>query len=133
MTEKNEYPPNYEEIKRVMNPPKNALFPYGDILYNPGGKKIPEDIIFHEEIHGKQQREYTDPSFWWQKWLYNNDFRLEQERQAYGKQYKFIKDNYPVKAHKEALDELATNFSTLYKLNINKHQAETLIRKYNNN
>ena len=126
---KNTYPPNWEQIK-LFNPPKNAVFPYGDIIYNPSKEEIPPDIQFHEQIHQEQQRKFPSPDLWWQKWRMDKDFRKEQEVHAFGEQLKFVKKFYPAKASKEALDEMANNLSNNYKLNISKHQAESLIRHY---
>jgi len=126
----NTIPPNYEEIKKVINPPKDALFPYGDNLYNPSGEEVPADIQFHEAVHIKSQKQFTDPKLWWQKWLMDKDFRLKEELLAYQAQLNFIKHTYPAKAVKEALYEMAENLSNNYKLNIPIHRAESLIRNY---
>lgn len=128
----NQKPPNYEEIKRIINPPTNAVFPYGDKIYNPSGQEIPPDIQFHESAHIKQQKAFSSPDIWWFKWLNDSDFRKEQEVEAFSAQLLFIKKFYPAKAVKEALNEMAENLSNNYKLGITKSQAETLIRKYDN-
>lgn len=125
-------PPNYNELQRFFPldlPDYVPLFPYGDIIYNPSGKEIPEDVIFHEEIHQKQQGD--NPEKWWQRYMIDKDFRLAQELEAYAGQYNFIKKCYNNKAVKEALDELADNLSSpLYQLDISFEKAKTLIRKY---
>jgi len=126
----NQKPPNYEEIKRIINPPDNALFPWGDKIYNPSGKEIPPDIQFHEQVHIKQQKSFSDPSVWWTKWLLDKEFRRAQELEAFSAQLLFIKKFYPAKAVKEALNEMAENLSKNYKLGITISQANTLIRKY---
>ena len=124
------YPPNYQEIKRIINPPLNAIFSYGEIIYNPEGKEIPEDILYHEKVHLEQQKKFPSPDIWWTKWLYDLSFRQEQETEAFAGQYQFIKKFYPNKGVKEALDEMSDNLSKNYKLGITKSQAETMIRKY---
>ncbi len=128
----NSVPPNYSNIQRIIDPPKDAVFPYGNILYNPSGEEIPPDIQYHENTHCHRQKKYPSPELWWQKWLLDKEFRLEEELIAFSAQLKFIKQFYPNKAVKEALEEMAENLSTNYKLDLNKHEAATLIRKYDN-
>jgi len=122
------YPQNYSEIKAIINPPEDALFPWGDKIYNPSGKEIPPDIQWHEQVHLKQQKN-SSPEVWWFKWLNVKEFRQEQELQAFTSQLQFIKRFYPKQAVKEALDEMAENLSNNYKLDINKYEAEALIRR----
>lgn len=86
----NEYPPNYELIKFVLNPGKHATFCYGDILYNPSGRELPLDIEHHEEVHSHQQG--NEPAAWWNRYITDPDFRLSQEIEAYGAQYAFAKE-----------------------------------------
>lgn len=122
------FPPNYEEIKSALPIKKGNIYAYGNFIYNPSGGEIPEDIIVHEGVHQRQQGK--EPDVWWKRYLTDHDFRRDEEVEAYRVQYSFIKKHYPSKAHKEALNELAENLSTLYNLNITKSEAETLIRKY---
>lgn len=84
-----ERPPIYDAICSIIGkPPDTAIFAYGDTIYNPSGADIPDDIIKHEEVHEKQQGE--DPLDWWKKYLRDEDFRLDQELEAYGVQYRYI-------------------------------------------
>lgn len=123
------YPPNYESIKEAVNPPKDSFFPFGDKLYNPSGVEIPEDVMYHEQVHQKQQSEFTNPSIWWENWLSNREFRLSQEVVAFAHQLAFVKKYYPRKALGEALDEFSDQLANNYNLGINIYQASTLIRK----
>ena len=124
-------PPNYEEIKRShLKPDEGAIFAYGDTLYVPHGRDVPPDIMYHEEVHAKQQKVYISPQIWWTKYIYDRDFRLHQEVEAYKEQYLFVKRNTNVKIARECLNELSDNLSgTMYNLGITKHQAERMIRK----
>lgn len=121
----NDTPPN---IKDLSNFPitKDTIFCYGNKIYNPSGKEIPEDIIFHEKVHGERQG--NNPELWWTKYCYDHQFRLQEELIAYAAQYKLITDTFPHKSHKEALTELAINLSTLYNLNLSYGEAESKIR-----
>lgn len=128
---KNELPPNFNRIKEVLNPPDDAVFAYGDIIFNPSGGKIPEDIILHEEVHQKQQKLFGTPELWWVKYLKDTNFRLIEEVEAYAAQYNFIKGKVPNKILKVALQELANNLIEVYNIpDITFGKAQTLIRKY---
>lgn len=124
-----EYPPNYEEIKQYIDIVGHPAFPWGNIIYNPFKKEIPPDVIYHELVHTEQQGDNIE--MWWKKYLMDIEFRFDQEREAYAKQYHFIKDNLGAKIAKEALDGLADDLSSdLYGLKISKSEAATFIRRY---
>jgi hypothetical protein len=90
----NERPPIYDAVCSIIGkPPDSAIFAYGDIIYNPSGASIPEDVIAHEEVHSRQQG--GDPVDWWRKYLRDDDFRLDQEAEAYGVQYRWVHNNIP--------------------------------------
>ena len=86
----NELPPIYDSlIQAGMNPDlRSTVFTYGDILYNPSGRLIPDYLIKHEEVHSKQQGD--NPDVWWDRYLQDLYFRIEQETEAYARQYDFI-------------------------------------------
>ena len=125
------YPPNIDQIRQSgLSTDQDTLWMYGDTLYNPSGKEIPADILYHESIHMQQQATYTNPEMWWIQYLGDKDFRQAQELEAYIFQYKFVRSLFPAKASAECLDELAENMSSsLYNLGLTVHQAATLIRK----
>lgn len=125
------YPPNIDEIRSFITPTETAVYTYGDTIYNPNGGKVYEDVIEHEKVHIKQQSEYTSPSIWWTKYLIDKDFRLEQEIEAYNKQYLFLKNIIRNKELKEALQEMSHALSHDYALDITYNQAESRIKRYN--
>lgn len=86
----NENPPNLDKIIAAgMNPNvPRTVFTYGDILYNPGGLYIPEHLLVHEETHTRQQG--NDPDAWWDRYIKDPEFRLQQEAKAYGRQYAYL-------------------------------------------
>lgn len=128
---KNKYPPNYAVIKDTLNPPDSSLYAYDNVIYNPSGRTVYEDEKIHEEVHFAQQAQYTTIDIWWTKYLMDKDFRLEQEVEAYNKQYLFLKNVIRNKELKIALQEMAHALSHDYGLGITYSQAETMIRKYN--
>jgi len=102
-------PPIYKKIIAAgMKPTKFAYYTYGDKIYNPSGQDLPDYIIVHEEVHMKQQEEIGGPEIWWDRYIRDQYFRIEQEVAAYAVQYRFfcksVKDRE--KRHK-FLSELA--------------------------
>ncbi len=85
----NKLPPIYNKIiKSDLKPNKYTIYTYGDVIYNPNNLNIPDDLIVHESIHSRQQIHNVDE--WWNKYLLNKEFRLNQELEAYVAQYRFI-------------------------------------------
>ena len=90
-------PPIWDKIKDspLAPNPDVMVFTYGDTIYVPSGRKLPDYLIPHEELHMKQQKGYVygalkDSEAWWERYLVDEFFRLEQESDAYAKQYEFI-------------------------------------------
>lgn len=54
--------------------------------------ELPPDKIVHESIHLRQQKAMT-PQIWWQKFLDDPSFRLEQEVEAHRREAQFIRKN----------------------------------------
>lgn len=82
-----QFPPNIDKITEafgIVNP--LAVFTYGDTIYNPGGGIIDSYLETHELIHQRQQT--GDPEGWWEAYLADPEFRLDQELEAYGAQYR---------------------------------------------
>lgn len=82
----NGFPPNYKEIKKVLNPNELTIFTYGDTIYNPTPNDIPDHLMVHEQTHSIRQGD--DPAGWWDKYLVDPKFRVEEELVAYRNQYK---------------------------------------------
>ena len=121
-----DYPPNIEDIRKVFNPPETVCFSYGDKIYNPSGNELNDDILVHESVHEKQQK--NNPVEWWNKYLTDKEFRLEMEVEAYATQYNYIQRKYPNRTVKRLLDKYSETLATIYKLDISQSHAETLIR-----
>ena len=124
----NEYPPNIEKIKERFDVPDNAIFTYGDALYNPNGVLIGESLMKHEEKHAKQQGD--NPEEWWNKYFQDKEFRLSQEVEAYKVQYKsaksIMKDREELNRY---LHSMACDLSSAIYGNIcDYHQAINLIK-----
>lgn len=85
-------PPNIEEIKKVFNlEGQHVVFTFGDVIYNPENLPISDNLFEHEKIHGiQQQHDSTLANLWWQRYLQDVEFRIDQEVEAYTAQYKYI-------------------------------------------
>src|SRR3990167_1931247 len=85
----NEFPPFFQDIiKAGMKPEPTTIYPFSNVIYNPSGLDIPQDVMIHEAVHIRQQGE--NPADWWQKYITDKDFRLNQELEANQEQYKFV-------------------------------------------
>lgn len=108
------FPPNYEEICQnfdVRNN-KNVVFTFGDTLYHPYISKgnLHKDLFIHEQTHVKQQG--NDPIGWWKKYFEDVQFRINQETEAYKKQYQFYSaTNHNIAQREAFLIQIATILS----------------------
>lgn len=125
-------PPNIEDIKKYFPhyEKHQPLFCYGDTIYNPFKLEVAKDLEVHEEVHSKQQGEF--PDVWYYKYFNDLQFRLEQEKEAYGEQYKFIKGLDMSRNLKDwKKEKMAEALSgELYGNLISYVEAERLIRNY---
>lgn len=79
-------PPVWDRCEKVFPLSGYEIFAYGDIIYNPGGFKIPQWLIDHEKVHQKQQGE--DVEGWWDRYLVDAEFRYEMEFEAHQAEYR---------------------------------------------
>lgn len=87
-----EKPPCWDECVKAFDfDQTNTVFSYGDLIYNPAGIEIPDHLMVHEETHMDQQRRDSHvASIWWKRYIVDVAFRMDQEAEAYGRQYRFI-------------------------------------------
>jgi hypothetical protein len=86
---KNEKPPFLGAIlESGMTPSEKTLYTHGSTIFNPSGMEIPDHLIVHEETHSKQQGDA--PGAWWERYLHDQFFRVQQECEAYANQYRFL-------------------------------------------
>ena len=87
------FPPNYQRLVRLFPiRGKNVFFAYGDKVYNPGGQRVPPEIIAHEQIHIHQQSG-IDPAVWWDKYCDDAKFRYGVEIPAHRAVAQFLRDH----------------------------------------
>lgn len=76
------FPPNYAAINRAFKVRgKPVIFCYGDTIYNPGRIKVPPQLLVHEAVHSRRQG--ADPAGWWERYIEDPQFRLEEEIPAH--------------------------------------------------
>jgi hypothetical protein len=112
------YPPNYNFIVSMLPSvadDTNAIFCYGDTIYNPHDREITNDLINHESVHSRQQG--SDIDGWYTKYLSDPYFRLQQEIEAYGYQYKSIV---------ETIDSIKREQTTLPATKLKEHALNDL-------
>lgn len=124
------YPPNYEQIIQAIPDVKNTptiIFAYGDTLYIPSGATIDDHYMVHEEAHGAEQLQ-MGVDVWWEHYLAEPRFRLEQELIAYRAQYKDLEANYPRHIRKATLVKISKDLSgAMYGKIVDKNKARQLI------
>lgn len=92
---KYEEPPNIDAVRRRFpNLQPGVVFAYGNTIYVPGGApkvgslivpagaELPHHLVVHEEVHFDQQERIGGPESWWNHYLLDDAFRLEQEVEA---------------------------------------------------
>ena len=81
-----EFPPNIGKIQQNITLGGKEIFAWDKIIYNPSGGRLTTPLLAHEKVHFNQQE--GDPETWWEKYLSDVDFRLEQELEAHRAEYK---------------------------------------------
>jgi hypothetical protein len=122
------YPPNIDAIRAAFGNAtlKRAIFTYGDTVYVPDGSQLPDHLEAHEATHIKQQG--SDPAGWWERYLADTQFRLEQELEAYQAQYGCIQTNYNRATRRKLFKKIAHDFSSaLYGGVVDFDRAKELI------
>lgn len=85
-----DFPPNYKDIQKAFNLDKHIpIFCWDKVIYNPHNARINEDLIIHESAHSMRQE--GNPDLWWDRYIKDNKFRLEEELVAYIAQFEFLK------------------------------------------
>lgn len=87
---KYDVPPNWEEVSKKFDLKKEdpIFYTYGNTLYSPALLEPSPDLIVHETTHAEQQG--VSPELWWQRYLLDPEWRVEQEAEAYGNQFEFV-------------------------------------------
>ena len=132
-----EKPPIWDAVVASgMNPNEHTtLFSYGiddlgrAVIYNPGGQFIPPDLIEHERTHCARQG--TNPDPWWERYVNDQYFRIEEEVIAYAAQLRFIAEYRKDRNYRfVVLNRMATQLSSpTYGSVITQADAMQMIKK----
>ena len=88
-------PPNFKAINDKFSVRgKPVLFCYGDKIYNPMKIVIPPELIAHEEVHSKSQLQ-MGVKLWWDLYIKDKLFRLEEEIEAHRAEYQYLLSTQP--------------------------------------
>ncbi len=112
-----------KEFSKFFKIEKDTVIAYDNIIY--ADIKLYPDVIEHEKVHFKQQKEHGLATFT-KKYLNDKEFRLEMEKEAYSRQLESIKDKDLREAvRKDCINGLC---SGLYG-SVSKQQAEKMLPK----
>ena len=86
-----EKPPVWDRAHEVFDiDDSSTVYAYGNKIYNPANiQGIPQHVIEHELVHIRQQEAIGGAEKWWNLYLTEEIFRINQEIEAYRVQYAF--------------------------------------------
>lgn len=86
----NSLPPMWDRINATFDiGMKPVIFTFGPVIYNPNGGKITKELEAHEEIHWQRQGDADEGIMaWWNQYLVDPGFRLEEELPAHRAEYR---------------------------------------------
>ena len=121
-------PPNYDELNEKFHIGNKAiLFCWGSIIYNPQGVFIPPELEVHEQVHSTRQG--WNAIGWWQKYLKDEMFRLEEEVLAHRAEYHFLIDHGNRRAKRRALKTISHRLaSPMYGKMVSFKQAQGYLK-----
>jgi hypothetical protein len=120
------FPPNFTTLNRAFKlNGRPAIFSWGDTIYNPYRCMITPELMAHEEVHGERQEaagplQDTDgrciynwgPERWWEKYIREIAFRLNEEILAHRAEFATFCRNHPcLHDQAKALKQIAGRLS----------------------
>lgn len=107
---------------------RSAFFAYEGAIYSPSGREPSAELAKHEQEHFGQQEAVGGAEAWWDRYLVDEIFRLEQEAEAYAAWLRMI----PRTRRRRELASLAWMLADpeFYGLRISVEQAERAILRY---
>lgn len=83
--------PNYQELKEKFGVGEETIIAYGDSIYVKG-KAMTGDLLQHELTHCERQKFNSDSAKrWYELYMSDDKFRLQEEVIAYHNQFEFCK------------------------------------------
>lgn len=128
-----EKPAIYDRLKerfKTIDWDKGLAIVFGNKIYTK--YKLPNHVLAHELVHVRQQYDFIGgPTAWWDEYLTNDKFRLEQEVEAYATQVRYIKEHTEESSRgwrRHMIGELAADLSgSMYGNLLSFKQAKDLI------
>lgn len=81
--------PNFQELKNKFGVGDETIIAYGNKIFIKG-KTMSRDLLVHELTHCERQKFNEDSAKrWYEMYLENDEFRLQEELVAYRQQYAF--------------------------------------------
>lgn len=128
----NAFPPGYEAIAATFDLRGiKPIFAWGDKIFNPHGIAIGPELLAHERVHGDRQKlNAAGAAGWWQRYLADPKFRLEEELLAHRAEYRAYcaNGNFTRNQRRIVLRHIAQRLaSRLYGSMIALHDAKVAI------
>jgi hypothetical protein len=82
-------PPMFSEIAAAFPEAyqPGVIFAWGDVIYNPTGGPIEQELIAHEAVHGERQKAMGIEE-WWHRYIAEPQFRVAEEIPAHRAEYR---------------------------------------------
>lgn len=90
-------PPMFDEASKLFGVTEKDIifYSYGDKIFSPAGKMPPDDLLIHEGVHAEQQaHDDTGAKLWWQRYMIDPEWRVEQEAEAFGEQLRWLRRRF---------------------------------------
>ncbi len=124
-------PPNFEKLVKVFPAALKAgtIFAYAPNIYVSGQPTLSPALNTHEHVHLSRQQVYEGgPEAWWDRYLIDREFRLEEELLAHCAEYQYLIEFGSRKDRRKALDTVASRLcGPLYSLGLSPKKAAALI------
>lgn len=122
-------PPIYAKCKEKFGVTwdQGVIFAYGDKIHSKYA--ITDDLIAHELTHIERQAEIGAKE-WWDRYLTDRKFRLNEEVLAYRNQLQYCYANYDVETINNIRDRIIYAMTTIYGNMCTKEQAKLLLKSY---
>jgi len=126
-------PPNFSHIALAFPfaDRPGVIFSWGEDIFNPSGVEIPGELLAHERAHGQRQlAPGMNPYFWWERYIEDPKFRLEEELAGHKAEYAAFKSHeHNARKRERMLGHIAEKFSSpLYGSMITQPHARRLLR-----
>ena len=127
-----DYPPNIDKIdaKLHVKALRGIIYTYDGKIYAPDGANLSYDLHEHERVHVRQHAAFGGSDPWWERYLEDVEFRLDQELEAYRVQLAYINEHYNRKQRRDMLDFIANSLaSSMYGNLLSRKAALKLLKQ----